>query len=146
MREDVLFCCWCIFLFEVVEKWQSVKPYFLQGPLSNVFAIENLRQTTSRIWNCAEPKFRLNKVEQNYEVVINTTSRCQVMLLYLFIWKKNILPTAYPRCKNKTESYFKDLKRVLTLPFTNAFIYHKPFIILLKFRILRWKKLDFRFS
>lgn len=42
-----------------------------------------------------------------------------------FYMKKNILHTAYPRCKNKTESYIKDLKRVLTLPFTNAFIYHK---------------------
>ena len=40
--------------------WETkgIKPYLQLGTLSEILIIVNLRQTASRIWTCAEPKFR----------------------------------------------------------------------------------------
>ena len=35
-------------------------PYFQPGPLSEILTITNLQYAASRIWNCAEPEFRLS--------------------------------------------------------------------------------------
>ena len=42
---------------------KGVKPYFQQEPLSEIFAIANLRHAACRVWTCLEPEFRLSWIK-----------------------------------------------------------------------------------
>ena len=39
---------------------KGIWPYFQPEPLSEILTITNLQHAASRIWTCAEPKFRLS--------------------------------------------------------------------------------------
>ena len=42
---------------------KKVSPYFLPGPLSEIFTIANIQHTAKRISTCAEPEFRLSWIK-----------------------------------------------------------------------------------
>ena len=38
---------------------KGIQPYFQPGPMPEILTVANFLQVASRIWTCAEPKFRL---------------------------------------------------------------------------------------
>ena len=63
-----LYCAYLVFLMMLMMMdcfcgmVDRRKAYFQPGPLSEILTIANLRHAASRFWTCAEPEFRLSRI------------------------------------------------------------------------------------